>query len=254
MAPESLTLVRHAESAYNNLRKLKAENPRYRIFKQILSEFGPAHERTRSIAEEIVAEGKLILPYSDKDTPLTDGGKSQAEQVGRELKTKISVPDFVVITPTVRTRDTLRYLQQGWADLEHVEITEEERLREREHGLYDLYNDADLFLAMHPDQAELKSRLGSYMYRYPQGESIPDVRLRVGNWYDTFTPLHQDQNILVICHNNSILALRAHIEGFDAETFERLKKHARPVNAGVTTYRKGKQGSLQLASYNTQYY
>ena len=99
---------------------------------------------------------------------------------------------------------------------------------------------------------------GSYYYRYPQGESIQDVRERTRSWFHTLTRDFSEKNVLAITHHLTILAVRANLERLSAEQFMELDEHETPINAGVTIYKgnpdiKGR-GKLVLEKYNLKLY
>lgn len=94
----------------------------------------------------------------------------------------IPVPNAIFVSPYDRTLETLRRMTLGWPELIEVRKIEEERITEQDHGLSLLYSDWRVFSVLHPEQRQLRSIQGSYWYRYPQGENVPDVRERLRSW------------------------------------------------------------------------
>lgn len=254
--PETLTVVRHGESAYNALKEAKAQDELYQEFKQDFD--AGDYERARFLAEAIIRDGSLTLDAGDHDTPLSDKGHEQSEATGRELADLIDVPDVVFVSPYLRTHQTLDSISDGWPQLRKVKVVEEERLREQEHGLSLIYNDWRIFQAMHPEQRMLYDIEGSYWYRYPQGENVPDVRDRERSWKGALTRDYQGQNVFAVTHHLLILALRANQERFGVDEFKRLDDEEKPLNCGVTIYRGepelGEDGRLLLDIYNKKLY
>jgi broad specificity phosphatase PhoE len=253
--PAELLLIRHAESAYNNLRKLKEADEDYRRFRTLL-ESDPSHPELRRMA--VMLHKRHALGYSDRDTPITPVGEAQARTTGREMRDSgIHRPDVIFVSPFLRTEQTLDILQEEWPDLRDATVYREERIRERDHGLGVLYNDSSIYFLMHPEQDELYKLLGEYDYRYLNGENIPDVRLRNLSWITTITREFTGKRVMAITHHLTILAARANFERLSREEFLHLDKHDKPLNCGVTRYignpNLGSRGKLELCEYNRQY-
>lgn len=249
--PAVLTLIRHDVSLYNELRGLKSRDSRYLAF---LEAYGrdPASAETRLLAQ--VVQRKFALGVSDARTPLAEPDNSRAIQTGARLRAIQDLPDVVYLSPYLRARDTYNRLCLGWPELAMVSVIEDERLREQEHGLSTLYNDWRVFFAMHPEQRLLYEQDGSYWYRYPQGENVPDVRLRNNIWIGTLIREFAGLRVLCVTHHLTILATRANLERLTDEQFIQLDHEQKPINLGVTTYlcdpNVGHDGRLVLSSYN----
>ena len=253
--PESLTLVRHDTSAYNDLKPQKEKDPLYRQFVKAY-EKNPDAENTRRLALEI--KDNFSLNHGDHDTPLATDSGWQAEKVGEQLKNKISLPHVIFVSPYMRTQDTLTHMIKKWPELKEIKTVEEERIREQDHGLTILYNDWRVFNALNPEQRELYKKQGEYWYRFPQGENVPDVRERLRSWAGALTRDYNDENVLAVTHHLSILSLRANLERLGEKDFLRLNSEEKPINAGVTIYRgvptEGREGRLKLETYNAKLY
>lgn len=249
--PKVLTLIRHDISSYNELRGLKSRNRQYLAF---LEAYGrdPGSPETRQLA--LLVQAKFALGVSDARTPLAEPDNSRAIQTGVKLRATQDLPDVVYLSPYLRARDTYQRLLIGWPELVMAPVIEDERLREQEHGLSTLYNDWRVFFAMHPEQRLLYEQDGSYWYRYPQGENVPDVRLRNNIWISTLIREFAGLRVLCVTHHLTILATRANLERLTAEQFVCLDKEQKPINLGVTTYHcdpsAGRDGRLILSSYN----
>jgi len=202
------------------------------------------------------------LKNGDHSTSLTlDSG--HGEQVGKKLREmsledQIKLPDIVFVSPYERTLRTLARITVGWPELKNVRVVEEGRIREQEHGLSLIYNDWRVFQAFHPEQKELHDLEGSYYYRYPQGESMEDVRERNRSWLNTLTRDFAGANVLTVTHHLTILAARANLERLSAGECQFLDKYEKPINLGVTIYRGnpnlGSDGRLILDTYNAKLY
>lgn len=253
--PKTIILIRHGESEYNNLKQEKASDPLYQEFiRAYEQEFNAP--KTKELAVRIWQT--YSLEKGDHETPLTPYGHFQSEFTGSKLKDLIELPDIIFVSPFIRTWQTQIGLAKGWPELTKVKIFEDERIREQEHGLSNLYADWRVFHTMHPEQKLLYNLQGLYRYRYPQGENVPDVRLRNLSFTSTLIREYAGKNVLVVTHHLNILAIRANYERLTEAQFTELDKNDKPKNCGVTIYRcnpnLGKDGKLILEKYNEVLY
>ncbi|KKU67904.1 MAG: Phosphoglycerate/bisphosphoglycerate mutase [Parcubacteria group bacterium GW2011_GWA2_47_16] len=253
--PNSVTLIRHDTSAYNVLRDKKKDDPLYKRYLAARKRDDNSEE-ARDLARQV--QKQFSLGVSDADTPLADVEGRQGFEVGTALASFHEQPDAIFVSPYKRALMTLEHITRGWPDLKSVKVYKDDRVREQEHGLALLYNDWKVFETLHPEQRELRKLEGSYWYRYPQGENVPDVRERNRSWLTTLTRDFAGKRVLVVTHHLNILAVRANLERFDATEFIRLDEKDKPINCGVTLYLgkpdKGKDGKLELEFYNKRYY
>ena len=253
--PLTLTLIRHDESAYNALKKARKTDPLYIEFAREF-ELDPTSTRTRELALELKQTKRLGL--GDYNTPLAEGAGHQAKTMATQLKGMIHLPDIVFVSPYERTLHTLAHMQEGWPELAQVRTIEDSRVREQEHGLLLAYNDWKVFCAIYPDQKDLRELEGKYYYRFPQGESVEDVRERTRSWFGALIRDFAGKHVLVVTHHLTILAVRANLERLNAEQFLDLDENQTPLNAGATIYRgdpnQGTNGKLILDQYNLKLY
>jgi broad specificity phosphatase PhoE len=253
--PESVTLIRHDQSAYNQLASIKKESPLYQEFVSAF-ETNPDSDRTRELALQV--KGELSLKCADHNTPLAKGAGIQAETMATNLQKRINLPDVVFVSPYDRTMETLRRMTIGWPELSQVKTVIEDRITEQDHGSSILFSDWRVFHTIYPDQRELFKMQGEYRYRYPQGENIPDVRERLRSWTTTLVRDYHEQDVLAVTHHLTILSFRANLERLDEKEFLRLDQQEKPINAGVTIYKgkkdQGKNGRLVLDTYNAKLY
>jgi broad specificity phosphatase PhoE len=253
--PANLTLIRHGESGYNILKKKKDVDPLYQKFKKAYEQCFD-HPETRRLAQEV--QDKYALKVSDYATPLTRAGWKQSRITGGILAANMELPDVVLVSPYLRTRNTHKGLVKGWPALGKVPVIFEDRIREQEHGLQLIYNDWRTFHVFHPDQKALYELMGEYWYQYPQGESTSQVRERIRSFQTTLVREYAGQRVLLVTHHLTILSVRANLERLKPEQFLHINEHQKPVNCGVTTYEcnpaVGKAGRLELKRYNEKYY
>lgn len=253
--PEQLTIVRHGESYWNRMKKDMQGD---RLWTEFLKEYEVKFDGDKSVRMAKELREKYRMPYGDHNTPLTETGEQQALATGQALRDKIRIPDIIFVSPYDRTMQTLEYMKKGWPQLKDVEFREDERIREQEHGLELLYTDWRIFYAINPEQKDYYDLEDSYWYRYPQGESAPDVRLRNRLWVTTVIREYSEKQILEVTHHLNILAQRAEFERLSEKQFVYLDQNHKPINCGVTTYRgdptEGSEGHFTLEAYNEKLY
>ena len=249
--PKWMLLIRHDVSTYNTLKDEKLKDPLYQKF---VAEFDsdPTSRKAISLAKKV--HKKFIFGFGDADTSLIDRDAKCAEEVGIALSKKYDLPDIIFVSPYKRTKLTLGGLIRGWPKLRHVKVVEDERIREQEHGLASVYKDWRVFHTLQPDQKILYKLDGSYWYRYPQGENVPDVRARNRSWMTTIVRDFAEKKVLAVTHHLNILGVMAHLERWDDKRFIKVDHVNKPINCGVTAFQgnpeKGENGKFDLLYYN----
>ncbi len=254
--PTQLVIVRHGQSEYNVLRGMKSSDPLYAEFKKAFNaDYRSGEARRLAIA----VRKKYALSVGDVGTRLTEAGVEMAKTTGASLKQTLGgLPDTVFVSPYHRAVETLESMKLGWPELATVRTVSEDRIREQEHGLSNLYNDTRVFHVMHPEQKELIDLQGSYWYQYPQGESVSQVRDRIRSFMSTLVREYSGQRVMLVTHHLTILSIRAILERLTPKEFLHLDEKEKPVNCGVMIYRgnagAGRDGRLELVEYNTKHY
>ena len=253
--PEWIMLIRHDVSAYNVLKEKKKSIELYQRFLEAYNRDKVA-TNTRALAQEVFE--KLSLGIGDSKTPLADTEGRRAWEVGKALRKEGDLPDVIFVSPYLRTKSTLKNIVRSWPELAGVEVKEEERIREQEHGLALLYNDWKVFETLHPEQRLLRKLEGPYWYRYPQGENVSDIRERNRSWTTALTRDFAGKKVMAVTHHLNILATRANHERLGEKEFIHIDEHDKPINCGVTLYRcdpnQGQNGRLVLEYYNRKLY
>ena len=176
-------------------------------------------------AARVTPVDRLDIADRDMDVPLSDLGVEQADAFGSWLRQQPpdEWPDVVVSSPYVRASDTAsRVVARAQLD---VDITLDERLREREFGILDLLTKQGI-VARYPSEAERRDRLGKFYYRPPGGESWVDVALRLRSLRDSLVREHADRRVMIVTHEVPIIVIRYLVEGLDERTvleFEPLR-------------------------------
>ncbi len=251
--PELMLMIRHDVSEYNVLKKKKEGSVLYWEFLQHFKQ-DPNSEETRRLA--LGVQEAFAMGMGDADTNLVDEEADRASKTGAALRSLYleRPPHIIFVSPYRRTKLTLSGLKRGWPELDGVKVVEDERIREQEHGLSLLYNDWRVFHVLHPEQAALRKLEGAYWYRYPQGESVPDMRERNRSWMGTVVRDFAERRVLAVTHHLNILGVRAHLERWSANRFIQEDQQDKPINCGVTAYcghpEKGEDGHFLLDYYN----
>ena len=146
--PEKLWIVRHGQSAGNVARD----------------------------AADAAGLAAIDLKIRDVDVPLSDLGQEQADALGRWFAAlpEGERPDVVLASPYVRARQTAKAIcEAGGVNAAARQPIVDERLREREFGIWDRLTTAGVRQKF-PDQAE--QRAG----RLDRGRGRVDCRLGAG--------------------------------------------------------------------------
>ena len=215
--PASVTLVRHAQSLAN-----------------------VADARAR--AED---SDRLELDVRDADVDLSDNGLAQADALGRWFASLAAEerPTVVLSSPF---RRALHTATRTVADT-GVEVVVDERLRERDLGLFDGLTGRGI-RERYADEAARRDRVGKFYYRPPHGESWAEVVLRVRSLLADLRTGYGDARIWVFSHQAVIMSFRYVLEAVDEQGLLELDRRQTIGNASVTTYERRGQ-ALELVRF-----
>ena len=206
--PESITLVRHGESVGNL-----------------------ADDRAREAKAEV-----LDLDERDADVELSPAGREQADALARWLDGKAPDdwrPTVVLSSPYRRAAET--------ADRTGLDAVLDERLRERDLGIFDGLTGAGI-RARYPDEAKRREKLGKFYYQPPSGESWADVVLRVRSLLTDLRHGYDGERIWMFTHQAVIMSFRYALERLDEkELLEIDRRHPIP-NASFTRFCRAGDG------------
>jgi broad specificity phosphatase PhoE len=178
----------------------------------------------------------IDIALRDVDVPLSELGERQAAALGRWFAAMPDAerPEVVLASPYVRARQTAKAICEagGVADSARQPIVDE-RLREREFGIFDRLTSAGM-RAKYPELAEQRALLGKFYHRAPGGESWADVILRLRGALDTISLHHADRRVLIVCHQ--VVGLRYILEEMDEARILGIDQEAEVVNCGVCEY------------------
>jgi len=224
--PDVLWAVRHGESAANTARQ----------------------------AAEAAGLGVIELAMRDPDVPLSLIGHRQAAALGRWFGGLAASrrPTAVLVSPYLRARETAERLLAA-AEMTRLSIVADERLREREFGVFDGLTKRGIEESF-PDQAALRLRMGKFYFRPPGGESWCDVILRLRSVLATLTRDYRRERVLVVAHQVVVLCFRYLLERMSEEELLAIDRAADVANCSVTAFafarRQGRRGKLVLERYN----
>jgi len=186
------------------------------------------------------AAGLAMIDIADRDVdvPLSPLGQRQADALGRWFAglPEEERPEVAISSPYVRARQTARAICEagGLVGSKRGPIIDE-RLREREFGIFDRLTTAGI-QRKYPDLAEHRALLGKFYHRAPGGESWADVILRLRSAMDTVSLHHADRRVLIVCHQVVVLCLRYILEEMDEAQILGIDKQGEVLNCGVCEY------------------
>ena len=208
--PERLWLVRHGQSQGNV---------------------------ARDAADE-AGHHEIAIDLRDVDVPLSDLGLRQAEAAGRYFATLPAAerPEVILSSPYVRARQTAEAICKAGALSDGPARTiVDERLREREFGIFDRLTTLGI-RERFPEEAAHRRRLGKFYHRPPGGESWADVILRLRSMLNTINLHYCNKRVLVVCHQVVVLCFRYILEELDEATILAIDRQADVLNCGICAY------------------
>ncbi len=218
--PSTLWIIRHGESAANLSSKLA--------------------ETSGSL--------DVPLPCRDMDTPLSAKGEAQAAALGTWITANGEpAPDIILSSPYHRTRQTLTHLCAAWPEEQRPEVHFDERLRERERGVFDGLTVAGVKERL-PEQYALRQFIGKFYHRAPGGESWCDVVQRLRGVVENLLPLYAGKRVMIISHEVVIYCLRYIIENLDEAEILAIDAAGDLPNCSVTEYQET-DGILKIARW-----
>jgi broad specificity phosphatase PhoE len=208
--PEKLWIVRHGQSAGNVARD----------------------------AAHAAGQAMIDIDQRDVDVPLSELGHRQAQALGRWFASlaEHERPEVVLASPYIRARQTARAIcEAGGVAGEARPPIVDERLREREFGVFDRLTTSGI-QEKYPDLAEHRMLMGKFYHRPPGGESWADVILRLRSALDTISLHYADKRVMIVCHQVVVLCFRYILEEMDEAQILAIDKQGDVLNCGVCEY------------------
>jgi 2,3-bisphosphoglycerate-dependent phosphoglycerate mutase len=209
--PERLWLVRHGQSRGN-------------VARDAADEAG-AHE--------------IDIATRDVDVPLSELGGKQAQAAGRWFAALAPEerPELILSSPYIRAKQTAEIIcREGALAGGPAHTIVDERLREREFGIFDRLTTAGIRHRF-PEEAAHRRLLGKFYHRPPGGESWADVVLRLRSMLNTINLHYCDRRVLIVCHQVVVLCFRYILEELDEAAILGIDRQADVLNCGIAEYR-----------------
>jgi broad specificity phosphatase PhoE len=208
--PQRLWLVRHGQSQGNVARDA-------------------AHAAGHSVID---------LDMRDVDVPLSELGVRQAAAAGQwfaELPRK-ERPQVILTSPYLRARQTATAIcEAGALAGDKAKSVIDERLREREFGVFDGLTTRGI-REKYPEEAAHRAKMGKFYHRPPGGESWADVILRLRSALNTISLLYADRRVVIVCHQVVVLCMRYILEELDEAQILDIDRQAEILNCGIGAY------------------
>ncbi len=192
----------------------------------------------RDAADEAGAH-EIDIDMRDVDVPLSDLGMEQARAAGRWFAAlpRDDRPELILASPYVRAKQTAEIIcREGALSGGPVHTIVDERLREREFGIFDRLTTLGI-RERFPEEAAHRRRLGKFYHRPPGGESWADVILRLRSMLNTINLHYCDRRIMIVCHQVVVLCFRYILDELDEAAILGIDKQSDVLNCGIAEYR-----------------
>src|SRR5689334_1356719 len=191
----------------------------------------------RDAADESGAH-EIDIDVRDVDVPLSALGEQQAEAAGRWFAA-LPVeerPEIILSSPYVRAKQTSEIIcKSGALSGGPARAIVDERLREREFGIFDRLTTLGI-REKFPEEAAHRRRLGKFYHRPPGGESWADVILRLRSMMNTINLHYCDRRVVVVCHQVVVLCFRYILEELDEAQILAIDRQSEVLNCGICQY------------------
>jgi len=211
---------------------------------------GQSHGNVARDAADEAGLHEIDIDVRDVDVPLSDLGVRQAEAAGAWFAALPAGerPEFILSSPYVRARQTAEIIcKAGALAGGPARTVVDERLREREFGIFDRLTTIGI-RERFPEEAAHRRRLGKFYHRPPGGESWADVILRLRGALDTISLHHADRRVAIVCHQVVVLCLRYILEEMDEAQILAIDRAGDVVNCGLCEYEFEPDGDERLCA------
>ncbi len=200
---------------------------------------------------------QVYLHTPDYAVELTDNGKQQAFELGKQLNDEIGIvykysddekytkaPVKVYGSPYFRTRQTFKEFRKS---INVDSYYEDPRLREQEWGTRTQENFDDLLRIRQAIIEQTRDAYGTFYYRFEGGESVADVYDRISSFLDTlWREFEKPDYPRVAIINTHGMAIRAFLMRFFHLTVEEFEVLKNPKNASYTVLQLDNTGKYKL--------
>ena len=181
---------------------------------------------------------EIDLDLRDVDVPLSELGECQAEATGRWFAAlpENQRPEVLLSSPYVRARQTAKAICAAGGLAGGAKPTVlDERLREREFGVFDGLTPIGIEQRF-PAEAAHRAKLGKFYHRAPGGESWADVILRLRSAMNTINLQYAGKRVLVIGHQVVVMCMRYILEEMTEEELMVLNRQGELLNCGISAF------------------
>ena len=177
----------------------------------------------------------IDFPEQEADVPLSETGEKQSARIGNWFAKHTDKPTVVFCSPYTRARETARIILES-ARFDNLKIHFDERLRERELGIFDRLTRRGA-REKFPEECAERERLGKFYYRPRGGENWADVAERVsGFWLDAKSAC-AGENVLIVTHEAVIRLFRYVLENLTEAEILVIDRACDVGNCAITKYR-----------------
>lgn len=150
----------------------------------------------------------VYFTVPDHKVTLTDLGRTQAAEAGKELADKLMEKAVVFLSPYDRARETYDIMSKSLKNISSIQ--ENPLLREQE---YKVFSSMEDYSAVH----KVKKAFGDFFYRYKRAESKADVYQRVFTFVNHLLLLKTlgklDNNVIIVGHEIMIQMMLKVLDG-----------------------------------------
>ena len=171
-----------------------------------------------------------------RDRPLTEQGKKEAKEAAKFLKTMGIEYNYLYTSVLNRAIHTGELIVEILG-LKDIIVIKNQALNERDYGSLTGLNKDDAREKWGEEQVHVWRR--SYDIAPPSGESLKDTAERVLPYFqkEILPRLHDDENILICAHGNSLRSLIMYIENLKPE--EIIKKEIATGEPKIYSFNRG---------------
>ena len=171
-----------------------------------------------------------------RDRPLTEQGKKEAKEAAKFLKTMGIEYNYLYTSVLNRAIHTGELIVEILG-LKDIIVIQNQALNERDYGSLTGLNKDDAREKWGEEQVHVWRR--SYDIAPPSGESLKDTAERVLPYFqkEILPRLHDDENILISAHGNSLRSLIMYIENLKPE--EIIKKEIATGEPKIYSFNRG---------------
>jgi isoleucyl-tRNA synthetase len=196
---------------------------------EVLSSLEDIQAKTKSTNTFFVlrhgeAEHNLSQTTSDTDevpSHLTQKGKEDIIQIAQNFKNKKI--DLVFVSPLMRAQETADILKRE-CGLSDAQIITDKRIKEVQTGVNGKSNDEY--------KNFFKNFEDRYEQKHPQGESLIDIKKRVGDFMYEINSKYSNKTILIVSHEYPIWMLMALKDGLEKQETLALKNEGEFLKTG----------------------